>query len=177
VDTGFRKRSCSIKKLDVAAKPQARFISSAASAVNDPLTKITKSPLFLNGFDKVRPNLRRYLARFYRQHELIRERLRPRMTTMSELIGRAGFTSPIAEKTLSRRRNLGVELIATTALAVCLIIAVTAVSIGMARAQALATVGGDDRAPFAIGLFLGAVMAGMGGLTAIAVGDRQTPRD
>jgi Na+/glutamate symporter len=48
-----------------------------------------------------------------------------------------GFASPIAEKKFSRRRTLGVELIATLALAVSLIIAATAVSIGMARAQLL----------------------------------------
>jgi hypothetical protein len=59
---------------------------------------------------------------------------------MTELTGKVGFASPISEKALSRKRTLGVELIATLALAVCLIIAATAVSIGMARAQALAPV-------------------------------------
>jgi hypothetical protein len=66
---------------------------------------------------------------------------------MTELTGRDGFTSPIAEKTLSRRRNLGVELIATAALAISLIVAITAVSIGMARAQALGTVGSGHETP------------------------------
>jgi len=59
---------------------------------------------------------------------------------MIELTGQAGFASPIAENALSRRRILGIELIATLALAVSLIIAATAVSIGMARAQSLARV-------------------------------------
>jgi hypothetical protein len=62
------------------------------------------------------------------------------MTKMIELTGQVGFASPIAENALSRRRILGIELIATLALAVSLIIAATAVSIGMARAQSLATV-------------------------------------
>ena len=63
------------------------------------------------------------------------------------------------------------------ALVVCLIIAATAVSIGMARAQALANIDRHDRAPFAVALFFGAVMAGMGGLTAMVAGERQTPDD
>jgi len=56
---------------------------------------------------------------------------------MTELTGMVGFASPISEKRLSRRRNGGVELAATLALAVSLVVAVTAVSIGMARAQVL----------------------------------------
>ena len=58
---------------------------------------------------------------------------------MAELTGMVGFASPIAENRLSRRRHVCVELIATVVLAVSLVIAATAVSIGMARAQALGT--------------------------------------
>jgi hypothetical protein len=58
------------------------------------------------------------------------------MTTMTELTGKVGFTSPITEKTFAKRRRAGVELFATLALAISLVIAATAVSIGMARAQA-----------------------------------------
>ncbi|MGD0023087.1 MAG: hypothetical protein ABSC37_00475 [Xanthobacteraceae bacterium] len=96
---------------------------------------------------------------------------------MTELTGKVGFASPITEKKFSKRRTAGVELIATVALAVSLLIAATAVSIGMARAQALGAVGDSDGAPFAIALFFGLVMAGMGGLTAIAARGRQTPRE
>ena len=96
---------------------------------------------------------------------------------MTELTGKVGFASPVSTKRITRCRNVGVELIATMALVVCLIIAVTAVSIGMARAQALATIDRHDHTPFAVALFFGALMAGMGGLTAIAAGDRQTPDD
>jgi hypothetical protein len=60
---------------------------------------------------------------------------------MTALTGMVGFASPVSEKTLSRRRRLGIELIATLALAVSLIVAATAVSIGMARAQALHAIG------------------------------------
>ena len=58
------------------------------------------------------------------------------MTTMTELTGKVGFASPITEKTFAKRRRVGVELFATLALAISLVIAATAVSIGMARAQA-----------------------------------------
>jgi hypothetical protein len=96
---------------------------------------------------------------------------------MTELTGKVGFTSAVSTNRITRCRIVGVELIATMALVVCLIIAVTAVSIGMARAQAFANFDRHDHAPFAVALFFGAVMAGMGGLTAMVAGDRQTPRD
>jgi hypothetical protein len=54
---------------------------------------------------------------------------------MTELTGMVGFVSPAKDKTFAKRRRLGVELFATVALAVSLVIAATAVSIGMARAQ------------------------------------------
>ena len=96
---------------------------------------------------------------------------------MTELTGKVGFASAVSTKRITRCRIVGVELIATMALVVCLIIAVTAVSIGVARAQAFADIGRHDRTPFAVALFFGAVMAGMGGLTAMVAGERQTPRD
>ena len=55
---------------------------------------------------------------------------------MTPLTGKVGFVSPITERRFSKRQNAGVELIATLALAVSLVVAATAVSIGMARAQA-----------------------------------------
>jgi hypothetical protein len=56
---------------------------------------------------------------------------------MTELTGMAGFTSPTAGKAAAKRRRAGVELFATLALAVSLLVAATAVSIGMARAPVL----------------------------------------
>jgi hypothetical protein len=53
---------------------------------------------------------------------------------MTVLTGKVGFASPIAHQSFASRR--GIELFATVALAVSLVIAATAVSIGMARAQA-----------------------------------------
>ena len=55
---------------------------------------------------------------------------------MTALTGKVGFASPISDKSLSRKRTVGVELIATLALAVSLAVAATAVSFGVARAQA-----------------------------------------
>lgn len=65
---------------------------------------------------------------------------------MTELTGMVGFASPVSEKTFSRRHNLGIELAATLALAASLIVAATAVSIGMARAQSLAPPKANDSA-------------------------------
>ena len=96
---------------------------------------------------------------------------------MTELTGKVGFASPVSTKRITRCRILGVELIATMALVVCLIIAATAVSIGVARAQAFADIGRHDHASLAVALFFGTVMAGMGGMTAMAAGEHQTPRD
>lgn len=58
---------------------------------------------------------------------------------MTELTGNVGFASPMTERKFSRR-NAAIELLATVTLAVSLVIAGTAVSIGMARAQVLHTV-------------------------------------
>lgn len=63
---------------------------------------------------------------------------------MTELTDMVGFASPIAKKTIAKRRRLGVELCATLALAVSLLVAATAVSIGMARAQAHALHAADN---------------------------------
>jgi hypothetical protein len=104
--------------------------------VNHSLTKTTKLPCFVNGFAKIRPNRRPHPARFCEQRNLIRRNLPARMTTMTELTGKVGFASPNTEKMIAMRRHAGVELIATLALAVSLMVAVTAVSIGVARAQA-----------------------------------------
>ncbi len=93
---------------------------------------------------------------------------------MTELAGKVGFASPVTEKKFSKRRA-SVELFATGALAVGLVVAVTAVSISMAHAQAFGTVRPNSGASLALAIFLGALLAGMGGLTAIAARERQTP--
>jgi hypothetical protein len=148
----------------VAATPHWRLIVAAPSGVNLPLTKTTKLPLFFNRLAVVWTNECRHPQRFSRQRKTDSRRI----TIMTELTGKVGFASPITQQAFSKRRSAGVELIATVALAVSLIIAATAVSLGVARAQAFRTASDGDGAPLAVAVFLGAVMAGMGGLTAMA---------
>jgi len=82
---------------------------------------------------------------------------------MSDFYGKVGFASPAANSKSVKRRHAAIELMATVALAVSLIIAVTAVSIGAARAQVLGTVAHNKDASLAIGAFVALVMAGVGG--------------
>ena len=94
---------------------------------------------------------------------------------MTELTGKVGFASPNIKDKYSSRRTAGVELIATMALAISLIVAATAVSISFARAQALDAVTGGDGASLGIAIAFGLLLAGMGGLTALAVRGRRSP--
>lgn len=96
---------------------------------------------------------------------------------MSELTGRElGFTSPAVEQKRSIRRT-GIELAATIGLAVALIVAATAVSIGMAHAQAVGRATHHDGFPLAVAAVgLGVVMAGWGGMTALVTRATKLPR-
>jgi hypothetical protein len=99
---------------------------------------------------------------------------------MTDLNGKVGFASPAANTTFIRHRHAGVELIATIALAVSLVIAATAVSIGATRAQVLGAVGNSADASLALAAFRGLVMAGiagMAGLSAMAARNRTARRD
>ena len=49
---------------------------------------------------------------------------------MTELTGSPGFAAPRADRTITRRRTVALEMIATGTLAVSLIVAATAVSMG-----------------------------------------------
>jgi glycerol uptake facilitator-like aquaporin len=69
-----------------------------------------------------------------------------------------------------------VELIATVALALLTLVAVTAVSIGIARADVFGARAHADAAPLAIALFIGLLLSAMGGLTALMAGE-PTRRD
>jgi hypothetical protein len=60
-----------------------------------------------------------------------------------------------------------VELIATGALALSTVVAATAVSIGIARADAFGMRADGDSAPLAIALLIGLLLSAMGGLTAM----------
>ncbi len=49
---------------------------------------------------------------------------------MAELPGKPGFVPPRTEQTLSKRRAVALELVATVALTISLVVAATAVSLG-----------------------------------------------
>ena len=71
---------------------------------------------------------------------------------MTELTGMVGFSSQIATKRLAKRQTVRLQLIATVALAVSLMIAAAAVSIGVARSCTPGPVA--HGAPLAAGLCL-----------------------
>lgn len=81
---------------------------------------------------------------------------------------RVGFHDRTLEATEARRRPVAlVELIATVGLALSTVVAVTAVSIGIARADAFGMQTESDPAPLAIALLIGLLLSAMGGLTAV----------
>jgi len=65
------------------------------------------------------------------------------------------------------RPSVLVELIATAALALSTVVAITAVSIGIARADIFGMRADGDSAPIAIALLIGLLLLAMGGLTAL----------
>jgi hypothetical protein len=79
--------------------------------------------------------------------------------------------APEARRASAPRHIACVELVTTAALALSTAVAITAVSIGIARADVLGTVANGDSAPFAIALFIGLLLSAMGGLTAIMAAD------
>jgi hypothetical protein len=86
--------------------------------------------------------------------------------------GRKTLTEPTAdERESGRSSHRRVELVTTVALALCTLVAVTAVSIGIARAD----VPGSEpqSASFALALFIGLLLSGMGALTAAMAEHRQ----
>ena len=71
----------------------------------------------------------------------------------------------------SRTRSVAsVELITTVLLALSTVVAATAVSIGIARADVFGLRTDGDSAPFAIALLIGFLLLAMGGLTALMAG-------
>jgi hypothetical protein len=79
-----------------------------------------------------------------------------------------------APETTARGRPVAVvQLIATAALAFSTLVAVTAVSIGIARADVLGAHPDSGSAPLAIAVLVALLLSGMGGLTALMSGDRR----
>ena len=81
---------------------------------------------------------------------------------------RALVQSRALETTESRKRPVAlVELITTVSLALSTVVAATAVSIGIARADVFGIRADGDAAPLAIALLIGLLLLAMGGLTAL----------
>jgi len=84
-----------------------------------------------------------------------------------DLTDGVGFGHPSVRKGAVKRRSMFPELIATIGLALCLVVALTAVSIGLARADTLGIIGDVEGSRLAVAIMLGLIMVGMGGLTAL----------
>ena len=90
----------------------------------------------------------------------------------TQLTVRAG-TERQARSTGRHRSITLVELITTAALALSTAVAATAVSIGMARADAITGVAKVGDEAFAVAMLIGFIVVAIGGLTAIAVGGKR----
>lgn len=90
---------------------------------------------------------------------------------------RTGFGRPPPLQQRAQQRTT-LTLIATVALVLSTVIAVTVVSIGIARAEMLGATNGEDGL-LAVAMLLGVVFAGMGGLTAVTAfyNSRRSQRD
>lgn len=78
-----------------------------------------------------------------------------------------GFQHPnAARRRLALRSIAFAELITTLALVLSIAVAATAVSIGIARADALTLSPGGREGTFAVAIFLGLLIAGMGVIVA-----------
>ena len=86
------------------------------------------------------------------------------------------MTKELIERSRKRHGFADVALLVTTAaLVVSLVVAATAVSIGIARADTLGSIAESNGGRFALAIVLALVIAGMGGLTAVVVHDGKNP--
>ena len=81
-----------------------------------------------------------------------------------------GFMPPAARVLGRERRNVAIaELVTTIALALCTLLAVTVVSVGIAHADVVGNVIDNESSLFAVALLLGLLFIGMGGLTILSL--------
>ena len=85
---------------------------------------------------------------------------------------RAGFARPAGDRPNRRRSAMLAQLIASLALVVSIAVAATAVSIGIARADALTPIK-HYGTKLATASIVAVVLAGIGGLTTVAERDRR----
>ena len=89
------------------------------------------------------------------------------------LADQVGFEHPNRRSPSPRRPAAPLELIAGVALVVSTVVAATAVSIGIARADVVGAAAAGERS-FAVALLLGIIFAGWGALTVLMI--RRAPR-
>jgi Na+/pantothenate symporter len=89
----------------------------------------------------------------------------------------SGFTAPASRALGQERRTVAVAaLIASVTLALSTIVAVTVVTVGIARAGAVDSVIDNEGGLFAIALLLGLVFIGVGGFSMLPHRDRHRHR-
>ncbi len=89
---------------------------------------------------------------------------------MRKHIRPSGFTPPANRELGSEHRTAALaELIASLGLALCTLVAATAVSVGIARADVVGNVIDNESGLFAIALLLGLLFIGMRGLTILSL--------
>ncbi len=86
------------------------------------------------------------------------------------------MTRELIERSRKRHAFADVPLIVlAVTLVVSLVIAFTAVSVGIARADTLVPFGGSGSGRLALAMLVGVAIVGMGGLTAALVHNEKTP--
>jgi hypothetical protein len=96
---------------------------------------------------------------------------------MRKHIEDAGFAAPSGRMLGQERRTVAVaQLLATLGLALSTIVAVTVVSVGIARANVASAVIDNEGGLFAVTLLLGVLFIGLGGLTLLHLPHRRRPR-
>lgn len=89
---------------------------------------------------------------------------------MRKPIENTGFTSPTGRALDRKRRTVALaELVAIVGLALSTIVAVTVVSVGIARANVVGNVIDNEGSVFTVALLLGLIFIAMGGLTALTL--------
>ena len=87
------------------------------------------------------------------------------------------MTKELIDKVSKRPALADIALLVTTVvLVVSLAIAAAVVSIGMARADTLGAISQSSSGQWALAVFMGLVIAAMGGLTAMMVEDGERPQ-
>ena len=89
---------------------------------------------------------------------------------MRDTIESSGFTPPSGRALGGERRTIAVaELVAIIGLALSTIVAVTVVSVGIARASAVGNIIDNEGSVFTVALLLGLVFIAMGGLSMLTL--------